>query len=65
MDADYLNKISRSDEINFHLDDFVNRQNVSNKSSENSQVICGYWDGEIISPFFFENAAGQAIMIGT
>lgn len=76
VDADFSNKIIFSDEAHFHLDGFVNRQNCRIWGSENPRVIvekqmhpqrvtvwCGFWAGGIIGPFFFENAADQAITV--
>ncbi|EFN76234.1 hypothetical protein EAI_06029, partial [Harpegnathos saltator] len=75
VDADFLNKIIFSDEAHFHLDGLINRQNCI-WDSENPRVIvkkqmhpqrvivwCEFWAGGIIEPFFFENAAGQAITV--
>ncbi|EFN87491.1 hypothetical protein EAI_07403, partial [Harpegnathos saltator] len=67
-------KIIFSDQAHFHVDGLVNRQDCRIWGSENPRVIVekqmhpqrvtvwyGFWVEGIIGPFFFENAAGQAI----
>lgn len=72
----FSNKIILSDEAHFHLDDLFNRKNCRIWSSESLRVLvekqmhpqrvnvwCGFCAGGVIESFFFENAAGQAIMV--
>lgn len=75
-DADFRNKIIFSDEAHFHLGGFVNKQNCRIWGHENPRVIhekpmhpqkatvwCGFHAGGVIGPYFFENAAGNAVTV--
>lgn len=76
LDADpnFFRKIIFSDEANFHLDGYVNKQNCRIWGSENPHQVaqtplhpqkvnvwCGLWAGGIIGPYFFENDRGAFV----
>lgn len=70
----FFDNIIFSDEANFYLSGYVNRQNYRIWGSENPRAIleqahypekvnvwCGFWSGGVIGPFFFENDRGKAL----
>jgi len=76
IDGDFSKKIIFSDEAHFQLNGYVNKQNCRIWGTENPQVIqqlsmhpprvtvwCGFWVGGVIGPYFFENAAGNAVTV--
>lgn len=76
MVADFSSKIILSDEAHFHLDGFVNRQNLpclvfgeptcdwrKEMHPQRVTVWCGFWAGGIIGPYFFESETGQAATV--
>lgn len=75
---DFQSKIFFSDEANFYLDGFVNKQNCriwgSEKPRPNEEqptstakvtVWCAIWAKGIIGPYFFENKEGDPVVVNT
>ena len=75
-DPDFHRKIIFSDEAHFHLGGHVNKQNCRIWGSENPRIIaekpfhhqcvtvwCGFWIGDVIGPYFFENEAGATVTV--
>lgn len=75
-DKHFHRKIVFSDEAHFHIGGYVNKQNCRIWGSENPHVTiekpmysqkvrvwCGFWSGDIIGPFFFENEQGAAVRV--
>lgn len=73
-DPDFGKKIIFSDEANFYLGGFVNKQNCRYWAKHNPQVTeqvvqypqklnvwCGLWHGGIIGPYFFRNEEGDTV----
>ena len=69
-------KIIFSDETNFELGGYVNKQNYRIWGKRNPQayiekprhpkrvtVWCGFWSRGIIEPLFFENERGEAVAV--
>ena len=65
-----------SNEAHFHLGDYVNKWNCRICGLENPKtiiekpfhpqrvtVLCDFWAGGIIGPYFFENEAGAAVSV--
>lgn len=76
INADFSKKIIFSDEAHFQLDGYVNKHNCRVWGAENPRVIlkqpmhpprvtvwCAFWAGGVIGPYFFENAAGNALTV--
>jgi len=74
--ADFSQKIMFSDEAHFELGGYVNKQNCRIWGEENPRIIhekpmhpkrvtvwCALWSGGVIGPYFFENAAGEAVTV--
>ncbi|CAK1581247.1 unnamed protein product [Parnassius mnemosyne] len=74
--AGFSEKIIFSDEGNFHLSGYVNKQNCRIWSSENPKAIiekplhaqrvtvwCAMWSGGVIGPFLFEDEAGNPVTV--
>jgi hypothetical protein len=74
--AKFSKKIIFSDEAHFQLDGYVNTQNCRIWGAENPPlihekplhaqrvtVLCGFWAGGVIGPYFFENEAGNAVTV--
>ena len=75
-DADFGKKNHLSDEANFNLCGYVNKQNYRIWGTENAHVCiekpkhpkgvtvwCGFWSRGIIGPLFFENEQGAPVTI--
>lgn len=75
-DSDFQSKIFFSDEANFYLDGFVNKQNCRIWGSERPRpneeqptsrarvtVWCAIWAKGIIGPYFFENKQGDPVAV--
>ena len=71
-------KIIFSDEANFDLGGYVNKQNCHIWGTENPRasiekpthpkvitVWCGFWSKSIIGPFFFESKQGEAVTVNS
>ena len=69
-------KIILSDEANFDLGGYVNKENCRISRTENPHayieklthpkrvtVQCGFWSRSIIGPYFFENEQGEAVTV--
>lgn len=76
--ADFQSNIFFSDEANFYLDGFVNKQNCriwgSEKPRPNEEqptsmakitVWCAIWAKGIIGPYFFENKQGDPVAVNS
>ena len=76
IDPDFGKKIILSDGAQFWLNGFVNKQNCRNVGDHDLQEIqqrslhsekvivrCGYWSGDIIELYFFQNEAGAALTV--
>ena len=75
-EPEFHRKIIMSDEAHFHFVDYVNKQNCRIWGSENRKIIikkplysqrvtvwCGFWGGEVIRLYFFENKTGEAVSV--
>ena len=75
-DKHFFEKIIFSDEANFYLGGYVNKQNCRIWGSENPNAVeqkpmrpekvnvwCGLWFGGIIGPYFFENDEGKFVTV--
>jgi hypothetical protein len=75
-DEKFAKKIIFSDEAHFHLSGFVNKQNCRFWGNENPRIMqeremhplrttvwCGFWEGGVLGPFFFEDDEGNAVTI--
>ena len=73
---DFSQKIIFSDEAHFEIGGHVNKQNCRIWCEENPRIIhekplypkrvtvwCALWYGGVIGPYFFEDAAGQAVTV--
>lgn len=73
---DFFSKLVMSDEAYFHLSGHVNKQNTRFWGTENPRIIqetplhplkvtiwCGVCAEKVIGPYFFEDAAGNAITV--
>lgn len=76
IDADFSKKIIFSDEAHFQLNGYVNKQNCRIWGAENPRVIlekpmhpprvtvwCAFRADGVIGPYFFQNAAGNALTV--
>ncbi|CAK9806600.1 hypothetical protein ANTPLA_LOCUS4952 [Anthophora plagiata] len=76
VDPEFGRKIIFSDEAHFWMNGYVNKQNCriweDNNPHETHQlqmhpekvtVWCGFWSGEVIGPYFFQNEVGAAITV--
>lgn len=74
LDGDFFAKIIFSDEANFELGGYVNKQNCRIWGTQNPHetverptkppklnVWCGLFSGGVIGPYFFENDEGQTV----
>ncbi|GFX85631.1 transposable element Tc3 transposase [Trichonephila clavipes] len=69
--TDFHKRILISDEVNFWLNGYVNKQNCRIWSEANPQVYvetplpvwCALWAGEIIGPYFFKNDEGHNVTV--
>uniref|UniRef100_A0A0N5B4A2 DUF4817 domain-containing protein n=1 Tax=Strongyloides papillosus TaxID=174720 RepID=A0A0N5B4A2_STREA len=75
-DCNFIDKLIMSDEANFYLNGFVNKQNyrqwslknprkIINKKMKSKKVTvwCGITSKKIIGPYFFEDKKGKSLMI--
>lgn len=78
IDSDFRSKIFFSDEANFYLDGFVNKQNCriwgSEKPRPNEEqppstakvtVWCAIWANGIIGPYFYESEQGNSVAVNS
>jgi hypothetical protein len=75
VDGYFLKKIVFSDEAHFHLDGYVNTQNCRIWGGESpivihekplhaqATVLCGFWAGGVIGPYFLKNEAVNAVTV--
>lgn len=73
---DFKSKIIMSDEAHFHLNGYVNKQNLRFWATENPRVMheeplhplkatvwCGVYARGVIGPYFFEDAIGNTVTV--
>ncbi len=76
INEDFSQKIIFSDEANFHLSGFINKQNCHFWANDNPRTIvekpmhpskvtvwCAFFAGGIIGLFFFENDASNSVTV--
>ena len=77
-DQSFVDALITSDEVHFHLNDFVNRQNFQYWCDHNPEEIvqvplrptrltvwCSLSSSEIIGPYFFKNGEGKAVTVNS
>jgi len=76
QEADCIHNLVMGDEAHFHLNGFVNKQNMRFWGTENPRIVhqrslhpvkvtvwCGVTAGKVLGPYFFEDEAENALTI--